>query len=68
MRRPIETKRPDNNATYSVQYLFEHDGCRVYRFMDRGQFVYFTNRKGETISMSDSTGVRNTTNIKSGNR
>lgn len=68
MQRPIETIRPYNNDTYSVQYLFEHDGCKVYRFIDRGQCVYFTNCWGETISKTDSTQTRNTTNMRSKNK
>ena len=29
-----------NNAAVPVDYLFTHDGCRVYRFLD-GQYHYF---------------------------
>jgi hypothetical protein len=29
-----------DNASVSVEYLFTHDGCRVYRFLD-GQYHYF---------------------------
>ena len=29
-----------NNAAVSVEYLFTHDGCRVYRFLDC-QYHYF---------------------------
>jgi hypothetical protein len=25
----------DNNITYKVDILFEHDGCKVYRFMTK---------------------------------
>ena len=30
--------------------LFEHDGLRIYRFYDRGQWHYFTS-EGETMSV-----------------
>jgi hypothetical protein len=50
INRPISTLVPDNNKTYQVDYLFEHDGCKVYRFQDNGHYVYFTNCTGETAS------------------
>jgi Domain of unknown function (DUF4884) len=57
---PVKTQNPENNQTYKVDYLFEHDGCKVYRFYDRGNCVYFTNCNGEAIVKTDSTEVRNT--------
>jgi len=62
-RYPITTEAPKNNATYKVQYLFEHEGCKVYRFYDYGQYVYFTNCNGQAIAKTDSTTVTNTTKI-----
>lgn len=56
---PITTSKPKNNQTYSVSYLFEHDGCKVYRFLDNGNAVYFTNCNGEAIQKTDSTETRN---------
>ncbi|MDD2197124.1 MAG: DUF4884 domain-containing protein [Bacteroidales bacterium] len=56
---PVETLKPQSNPTYKVEYLFEHDGCKVYRFYDRGNYVYFTNCKGEVTSIaSDSVKTR----------
>lgn len=67
--KPISQTFPPNNPTYKVEYLFEHDGCKVYRFRDEFNWVYFTNCRGETISYPDSAKViRNTTNLKTGNR
>ena len=57
---PLQTKESENNKTYYVDYLFEHDGCKVYRFYDRGNYVYFTNCTGEAIVKTDSTEIRNT--------
>ncbi len=52
----VETVQPHNNKTYRVDYLFEHDGCKVYRFLDHGNYVYFTNCNGDVTSIeSDST-------------
>ena len=56
---PISKQEPDNNPTYEVYYLFEHEGCKVYRFRDAGNYVYFTNCKGSTTSViNDSTRVQ----------
>lgn len=53
---PLTTRSSDNNRTYTVDYLFEHDGCKVYRFMDNGHYVYFTNCRSDiTAVQSDST-------------
>lgn len=55
-QRPIVTNVSSNNDTYQVSYLFEHEGCKVYRFYDRQHYVYFTNCNGETTSIErDST-------------
>lgn len=31
-----------NNPNLKVQFLFENDGCRIYRFYDEGYPVYYT--------------------------
>lgn len=36
---PLTIEPPKNNNTYNVEYLFEHEGCKVYRFRDRGQSI-----------------------------
>lgn len=57
--RPVAKQIPDNNQTYNVDYLFEHDGCKVYRFYDKGNYVYFTNCTGRVTAISnDSAKVR----------
>ena len=46
-----------NNPDYTVSYLFEHDGCRVYRFYDpwSGSYVYFNTQGDATAIPNDST-------------
>ena len=62
---PVAYQVPDNNPTYTVDYLFEHEGCKVYRFYDRGNYVYFTNCQGDVISIkNDSTAERVTNSIR----
>ncbi len=51
IQKPLMKVTSDNNKTYDVDYLFEHDGCKVYRFEDMGNYVYFTNCKGEVTSL-----------------
>ena len=54
--QPVTRSAPDNNKAYQVDYLFEHEGCKVYRFNDRGNYVYFTNCTGDVTSIeNDST-------------
>lgn len=56
---PISKVTPENNKTYQVDFLFEHDGCKVYRFRDYGNSVYFTNCNGDVTSIkSDTTEIR----------
>lgn len=33
---------------YPVHFLFEHEGCKVYKFSDGGRVVYYTNCDGST--------------------
>jgi hypothetical protein len=62
--QPLTTRKAENNRTYTVEYLFEHEGCKVYRFWDFGHYIYFTNCTGETTVRTDSTEVRNRTIVK----
>lgn len=41
-----DSQNPEDN--YEVVKLFEADGISVYRFYDRGHYVYFTNTSGRT--------------------
>ena len=51
---PLRTEKPQDNKTYKIDYLFEHDGVRVYRFYDRGNRVYFTTQGNITGIKGDS--------------
>jgi hypothetical protein len=46
---PMSKERLGKNDGFEVEYLFEKDGVKVYRFYDAGHFHYFTTG-GETIS------------------
>ena len=43
---------------FEVEFLFEKDGIKLYRFSDNGRYHYYTN-KGETIVTQDA-GKNNT--------
>lgn len=60
---PIAKSAPDNNPSYKVEYLFEHDGCKVYRFMDMGNYIYFTNCQGDVTSIENDS-VRHVNKIR----
>ena len=57
VQRSVSVSRALNNPDYTVSYLFEHDGCRVYRFYDprSGSYVYFTTQGDATAIPNDST-------------
>ena len=50
-------KDPQNMTTegngFEVEFLFEKDGVKVYRFRDGGKVHYFTSR-GETMTTNSS--------------
>nr|DAT31625.1 MAG TPA: protein of unknown function (DUF4884) [Caudoviricetes sp.] len=39
---------------FDVQFLFETDGVKVYRFFDLGEYIYFTNANGKTSYVTGS--------------
>ncbi|MDU1903888.1 MAG: DUF4884 domain-containing protein [Dysgonomonas sp.] len=58
-QQPVTTNISENNRDYEVDYLFEHDGCKVYRFRDYDRYVYFTNCNGNVTAIkNDSTRTR----------
>lgn len=46
---PVRTEKT-NNPSASVDFLFEHDGCRVYRFEDAWRYHYFSDCRGSIDS------------------
>jgi hypothetical protein len=59
--KAISEQKPINNPTYEVAYLFEYEGCKVYRFEDGKQSVYFTNCRGEAMTFDTTSVIKNTT-------
>jgi hypothetical protein len=46
-------KNPETSSIagkdFKVDTLFTHEGCRVYRFSDAGNFRYYSDCRGETF-------------------
>ncbi len=42
--KSIETHQ---KGDFEVEFLFEHDGCKVYRFQDNGRYIYWSNCSGK---------------------
>jgi hypothetical protein len=51
---PMSKERLGKDDGFEVEYLFDKDGVKVYRFYDNGHYHYFTT-KGETISVQTQT-------------
>jgi hypothetical protein len=64
---PISKVNPVNNKTYEVEFLFEHEGHKVYRFQDYGHYVYFTNCNGDVTNISSDTTEVHTINANRNN-
>jgi hypothetical protein len=45
----VSTSRSTNPAV-PVSLLFEHEGCKVYRFADNGNYHYYANCKGSSVT------------------
>ena len=64
-QKPVSSVTPNDNQTYKVEYLFEHQGCKVYRFLDEGHYVYYTNCNSDVTSIeNDSTRTRVVTMVR----
>lgn len=45
----FEIQTTNNGSKYKSEFLFEQDGCKMYRFTDEiGRVVYWSNCKGKT--------------------
>lgn len=44
---PISVEQ-SSNGQIQIEFLFEKDGCKIYRFLDGTQRVYYTDCTGKT--------------------
>lgn len=49
-QKPQAVTETSNNQ-FTVEFLFEHEGVKVYRFKADGNWVYYTNRIGDTTEI-----------------
>jgi len=51
----------DQKGEFKVELLFEKNGCKVYRFLDAGRYVYWSDCSGKVqYNYTKSTGKSNT--------
>lgn len=53
LNEPMSTEHTGKDDKFQIEFLFEKDGLRMYRFYDGGNYHYFTTR-GETITEQQS--------------
>lgn len=41
--KPIESTKQND---FEIEFLFEKDGCKIYRFYDAGRYIYWSNCAG----------------------
>ncbi len=47
-QREAQKEVQSTNQNFSVELLFEVDGCKMYRFSDGGRYIYWSDCKGKT--------------------
>lgn len=47
VQAPVRNESTDNPSV-PVALLFEHDGCRVYRFIDADRYRYYADCRGSS--------------------
>jgi hypothetical protein len=46
-----EAERSEKKGNYQVEFLFEKDGCKVYRFYDN-RYIYYTDCDGGSSTIT----------------
>jgi len=41
------SKETVQNGDFTIEFLFEYNGCRMYRFKDGGRFIYWSDCQGK---------------------
>lgn len=42
-----DAKESVRNGNFTVEFLFEQNGCKMYRFKDGGRYVYWSDCQGK---------------------
>ena len=57
-----DAKQSIKDGDFIIEFLFEKDGCKMYRFSDSGRYIYWTNCEGKTqYNYTQSAGKSRTT-------
>jgi hypothetical protein len=43
-----DAKESTKDGDFTIELIFEKDGCKMYRFRDAGDFIYWSNCEGRT--------------------
>lgn len=43
-----DAKNAVRDGDFKIEFLFEKDGCKMYRFKDGGRYIYWSNCDGRT--------------------
>lgn len=49
------------NGDYKIEFLFEHDGCKMYRFYDGTRNVFWANCEGKVNADYETHGGKSST-------
>lgn len=45
-----DAKESVQDGDFNIEFLFEHNGCKVYRFKDGGRYIYWSDCSGRMSS------------------
>jgi hypothetical protein len=45
-----DAKESVQNESFTVEFLFEQNGCKMYRFKDGGRYIYWSDCQGRVQS------------------
>jgi tRNA(His) 5'-end guanylyltransferase len=62
-QRKAQSVGETTNKDYTAELLFEHDGVKVYRFADAGEWIYYTKPVSTTTRMREVTDSEGTSSI-----
>ena len=43
-----DAKETTQDGDFEIEFLFEKNGCKMYRFEDGGRYIYWSDCRGET--------------------
>lgn len=59
-----EAQTETTSENFNVEFLFENDGCKMYRFLDRGRYIYYSDCTGRVEYQYSSGGKNKTYNTQ----